>query len=86
MQDLFSLFEPQNNEKKGSNSEEITSEKNSELLNTEPMLKEEENQNTKIEPKMNETLPKVYKTEEILDELEAQNFKDVVDLIMYIEQ
>src|SRR5574344_1434850 len=67
MQDLFSLFEPQNNEKKGSNSEEITSEKNSELLNTELMLKEEENQNTKIEPKMNETLPKVYKTEEILD-------------------
>ncbi len=67
MQDLFSLFEPQNNEKKGSNSEEITSEKNSDLLNTEPMLKKEDNQNTKIEPKMNETLPKVYKTEEILD-------------------
>ncbi|MBP1644765.1 MAG: ribonucleoside-diphosphate reductase, adenosylcobalamin-dependent [Bacteroidetes bacterium] len=67
MQDLFSLFEPQNDEKKGSNSEEITSEKNSELLNKKPMLKEEKNQNIKIEPKMNETLPKVYKTEEILD-------------------
>ena len=67
MQDLFSLFEPQNNEKKGSNSEEITSEKNSDLLNTEPMQKKEENQNTKIEPKMNETLSQVYKTEEILD-------------------
>lgn len=33
-------------------------------------------------------LDQIYddETEEILDELEAQNFKDVVDLIMYIEQ
>ena len=78
MQDLFSLFEPQNNEKKGSNSEEITSEKNSDLLNTEPMQKKEENQNTKIEPKMNETLPKVYKTEEILDVLKNNNLKETL--------
>lgn len=67
MQDLFSFDEPQTIKAEGILSEKFISDRNSNIVKANTLFNEENNQNIKIEPNMNEALPKVYKTEEILD-------------------
>lgn len=67
MQDLFSLSESQTDEQKRDLSESFVNKRNAKLLKNEIKADDTNYQHNKMDANMNKTLPRAYKTEEILE-------------------